>query len=966
MKRARLPLLLALLLVTPASSPAQTPEPAAIGGEPERPAEPGPLPEAAAEAEAEAEAEAGLVPGPEPALRFALAISGGASKGAYEAGLTWGLLELLARTSGEAGVDGGRLRTFRPASFSGASAGAINTLLAGLSWCSLPEEEGGLPDRLTDNVFRDAWIPPDLNRMLPSRADSDLYAADDALFARHDLLVGARALKRAWRQPRFRPGCEISLGVTLTRVEPEVVSLGNVEVENQKFFVPFVMRVGEDRRVRFVFEPDAFPGLADPDMLLLPRHEHARPFLLDDERVLDAIFTSSAFPVAFGRRRLLHCRPGAVLGDAQRRRLPPEADQLVCPAGYVLAEADFADGGLFDNLPIGLARRLAESGRGDAEEALPATYLYVDPHRVRSTPEPKRVQPQCERMPHLPVCREREFSVGTESSMLLGAVGTARTIQLYQELAGESWRNQLPGLARETADALEREMRLSRCDALAAFFEEVPDCPAALRRGAALLGLLQEHQRVPVDGTLAREALEAEGILSDCLPEEGRESRVECRGHPTLFRERLAWGIAEGLQALGDKAGDLARRLSLGRASVHADRHILVTSRGAPITGALLGDFAALLEREFREYDYQVGVYDAVVLTASYLCERRWEANPHPTGGPSRGCLSRTAERLHDALGLDRSPRGRYLFALLARREFGPSGQLAFAYAKMPVPDRTFQTIYEGLEKARSAPPPEAPVRTFRIEYEFFQHLKAEGFEPTPLDDGGQPLLAQIMADPGRWAHEITRRMTTRLVLLEKRAQKLYRKREPDRRLRQRASPGGVGAAAHALQSATYIYPRFSFAPSTAPEQWYWRYVIPYEVALDLHEGDILLSWQPTWSASARTKVGLRASFGIAGGLFPPAYAEGLENYFVLGLDLTGLFDLGPISSLGATPMYHRTIFRPDNGLRDGAGIGVHTCWLGNRLRVGVGFRNVKAVTDTWFILVGVTDIPGFVYWLSR
>ena len=40
----------------------------------------------------------------------------------------------------------------------------------------------------------------------------------------------------------------------------------------------------------------------------------------------------------------------------------PDDDEpsLLCPDGYVLSEGIFSDGGLFDNLPIGLARMLAE------------------------------------------------------------------------------------------------------------------------------------------------------------------------------------------------------------------------------------------------------------------------------------------------------------------------------------------------------------------------------------------------------------------------------------------------------------------------------------------------------------------------------------------------------------------------------------------------------------------------------
>ena len=123
--------------------------------------------------------------------RFSIAISGGASKGAYEAGLNWGLLRIMQdiRIIDHAIV--GQARALDAASFTGASAGGINTVLSGLVWCSLPEAEGGLTNTIDTNIFRDVWLSPDINRLLPPTADSIYYRDDDALLARYDLLQAA-------------------------------------------------------------------------------------------------------------------------------------------------------------------------------------------------------------------------------------------------------------------------------------------------------------------------------------------------------------------------------------------------------------------------------------------------------------------------------------------------------------------------------------------------------------------------------------------------------------------------------------------------------------------------------------------------------------------------------------------------------------------------------------------------------
>jgi hypothetical protein len=94
--------------------------------------------------------------------RMAVAIRGGASMGAYEAGFNWTGLKLM-RTTGQ--VDewsmGGKPYEIELVSLAGASAGGINTLLSSLTWCALP---GAFPDAVADNVFRDVWLTPDVNR----------------------------------------------------------------------------------------------------------------------------------------------------------------------------------------------------------------------------------------------------------------------------------------------------------------------------------------------------------------------------------------------------------------------------------------------------------------------------------------------------------------------------------------------------------------------------------------------------------------------------------------------------------------------------------------------------------------------------------------------------------------------------------------------------------------------------------
>jgi len=104
--------------------------------------------------------------------RFSIAISGGASKGAYEAGLNWAILKLIRESENLHTLSGGKIRPLHIASITGASAGGVNTILSGLTWCSRPEAYGGLVNRIDKNLFRDIWLRVDINALLPPHPDS--------------------------------------------------------------------------------------------------------------------------------------------------------------------------------------------------------------------------------------------------------------------------------------------------------------------------------------------------------------------------------------------------------------------------------------------------------------------------------------------------------------------------------------------------------------------------------------------------------------------------------------------------------------------------------------------------------------------------------------------------------------------------------------------------------------------------
>ncbi len=88
--------------------------------------------------------------------------------GAYEAGLIWGMIEVIRQVENTADWSrDGEPRPIEIASIAGTPAGGINTLLAALVWSVNPESEGGFTNRINDNIFRDVWLTTDVNRFPP-------------------------------------------------------------------------------------------------------------------------------------------------------------------------------------------------------------------------------------------------------------------------------------------------------------------------------------------------------------------------------------------------------------------------------------------------------------------------------------------------------------------------------------------------------------------------------------------------------------------------------------------------------------------------------------------------------------------------------------------------------------------------------------------------------------------------------
>jgi predicted acylesterase/phospholipase RssA len=377
----------------------------------------------------------------------AITLSGGASLGAYEAGLTWALVRWLRQ-----GADAARGAGVAPPGLvaaAGTSAGALNAFLAAALWCERGEGAGGTVD---ENPLLDAWRSLDLAGLLPE--DAGRYRRGDALLSAEPLeLAGERVLARTLSAgaPPHAPRCRVPLGVVVTQATPEQREAAGLTTPVQRFALAWSVEADDAGRLRIVRQ--LLPPWRDGGEAVLelagPAAGGGAPAPVPPEAVAQGILASSAVPLAFAPRALCTCSARCPAGaEATAADCPGRAGGLSCagapaPGGLVprLCRRDYVDGGVFDNVPVGLTVDLVEATRAPAP-LRPVWYVLVDPDRRRFAPAPVGEPEVAGRTPVL-----------SEQLQLLGRlVGTARASELSRAVRSGGWSRTTRRLLRDAAE----------------------------------------------------------------------------------------------------------------------------------------------------------------------------------------------------------------------------------------------------------------------------------------------------------------------------------------------------------------------------------------------------------------------------------------------------------------------------------------------------------------------------------
>lgn len=399
-----------------------------------------------------------------------LIISGGLSLGNYEAGLNYVLVDALRQ---DALGEDSRIKVHQDknryarlpllSSSTGASAGAINTIATALLYC----KDKPHVSTVTNNYFRDIWIPMGLERLLgkadPSLGDDSdtqeihirntsspkTFHYDPKVHGYDSLNLGGvvetirdgkssseisdYALSRGGFTPiidklrdivendrDFRLGCEMDIGVMLTQASPQIESVtfnpdAKVTQAKQSYAVIFRLKTRQTfKGVKAYFTNIETPkSLVNRDFLKLPEQDIEGTLQIEFDSIARTILASSAFPIAFEKVRLGVC----VFDDNS-----PEKSEF-CPKSHVYAEREYIDGGYFHNIPLGLAVELNVNRDGlelnPENPARQEMLMFLDPDKLRGR--------ESQRAKHI------EAGLKGQLDDIFPAIGTLRKSALYED-----------------------------------------------------------------------------------------------------------------------------------------------------------------------------------------------------------------------------------------------------------------------------------------------------------------------------------------------------------------------------------------------------------------------------------------------------------------------------------------------------------------------------------------------------
>ncbi len=353
---------------------------------------------------------------------------------------------------------------------------------------------------------------------------------------------------------------------------------------------------------------------------------------------------------------------------------------------------------------------------------------------------------------------------------------------------------------------------------------------------------------------------------------------------------------------------------------------LILSSRFHPLTGGYLSHFAAFLDKNFRMYDYYVGVYDAVYhLAASFKTKKQY----------AHFSQVELMNQLKTKLGLDKKPEALAAYTLFLNTEF---------YHKNPKSTDRYSAIYNAFNRKK----PDAKRYDSKEFKKFLTKLDMQY-----LDQYKNSFLFYAKKDVDHWYKRPLRSIVNRITALENNRAEVYEEHEPVAKI----------TSISAWAGSTFIKEKdgFQFLPLHVPqdegkeELRTLLRLLPSEIATDMSNGGMSLGYSAFYYTDREIINGLEAKASYV-------LADDTTNF--LRIDVDAFKEYDDFMKFGAGVSLfgdmEGSFYKQDSAYGLNAYVDIIDIF-----RLTYVHRYGDYVKSN-YLYFGIENIPSLIYWMNR
>jgi len=353
---------------------------------------------------------------------------------------------------------------------------------------------------------------------------------------------------------------------------------------------------------------------------------------------------------------------------------------------------------------------------------------------------------------------------------------------------------------------------------------------------------------------------------------------------------------------------------------------LLLSSRYHPLTGKFLGHFGAFLDKNFRTYDYHVGVYDAI-----YHLAQVFKAKGHFKH------LSQIAlmNQLKSKLNIDKNTEAQKAYSMFLNVEF---------FHKKPKTTDRISAIYNAFNHSKRDNE-RYDVASFKT---FLEKLNIHYLKPNK-----HSFLARAKKDIEHWYKKPLRAIINRITTLENERAKVIPEHETVAKATSIAAWAGSGFVKKKAG--------FDFLPMNAPDDEDKKSLrnilrlLPNEFSTDMKNGGFTFGYSSYWYNNNDFIDGVEGKLSYS-------HSENFTDF--TRFDLNTFIDYDDFMKLGiGASMFgdmDGSFYRKESAF----GVNAYVDFIDIfRLTYVRRFQN-KEKQD--YIYFGIENIPSLLYWLNR